>query len=608
MADGWAGTDGGTECGPSAQTAAGVLARPPLGVTANGSLGGRMAADNNHRTNPLSSVDALADGNHAGVRKRISDLISGLPPKAVRDLLEYTTAKTNGGADPSLDIVKGILVDFLNRRRPNRAQRLFTELFEPVLISDPALLRHNRYVPGVYQRFDIGALWGELSRDAFPGLAETAQARVDDLARAMLVEDALKSPDLRRMQADMRCAALEHLEKLRKSRSALGKFMTAVNEARTAAGSIAGGGNADAARDTLPPLDRKFLDDVEEWLSFVEISGAVIKAKLPSIAYGQDQAQTRTRRLEMLVKSTDELRTKLAEVSDGTRHYLILPLTAINVKQHYLLIAGLIRDYCSDHVELERLSEALTGHFAATCTDLRLALEAVLALDARSGTPPMMVPDKSRKDIDRRLDRMTRALSAIVASGLLEDQMAERVFSHYWRELTRYLSNRLAPAVQARLRQGMKWGTSVPPDRDDIGWLTRFLLRWHDAASEAAQESVFFETWREENLTSVRKALASLKSVPEDELADGIDYLIRLQHITALFKVQLPTYFAVSSTHLAQVVVGSLRDEAEITGDRRLLLRGFIKLAKEEVARTQGWPNPTLVEVLELAKARDLLV
>ncbi len=335
------------------------------------------------------------------------------------------------------------IVDYLNIRRPQRARRLFTALFDPVLAADdPVLLRWSPPLPGLVRRVDLAGLWAALECFAFTRLTAGVQSALDEQAVGALLDDVLKSPEALDGQRRMRIAAHRFLGGALLDGGELAAFLDLLNrerliEARRQVPGLTG----------LAPLERPFLEFVHGYLPLAERC-----ARPLAVCAAEATA-------ERLAQAADEMRRGLGEAAGPEALAHLVPLTALHVGRQYGAVALMARD----HGRPRPVIEALLGHFSACCA--ALGERAV----SNAAIPDTITPDAI-------IPRLTLILPALIVAGVLDDPESGPLFQAEWRRLAGLFEDCLAAA----------------PGRSDGPDLLRLIGGWHLLARTYDQEVAGF--------------------------------------------------------------------------------------------------------------------
>ena len=301
----------------------------------------------------------------------------------------------------------GGFVGYLNLRRQQRARRLFTALFDPILAADDPVLPHcPRPLPGLVLRADIAGLWAALGVHALDQLAPGAQTALDRRAADTLLDEVLRSPEALEWQERMAAAAVRFLDGvLTEPGDGLAAVLERLNRERLLA--IRG---QSAAMVVPAPLGAPFLRFVRDYLPVAGRNASVLAGCVAEGPAGHlAGVAARFRRDVGAVES---------ELPD-------LPaLTALHVGRQYGAVALMLRD----HGRSAPVMAALTGHFTACC----VALAARVVASAADG--------------EGVLPRLGLILPAVIVAGVPDDAVCGPDFHAGWQRLAGVFEDCLAAA------------------------------------------------------------------------------------------------------------------------------------------------------------------
>ncbi len=191
------------------------------------------------------------------IKQKVMSLVAPLPVRMVYKVLRHLYDFSVTESPERLERVKHTFIEYLNKRRPQRARRLFTDLFEPILIGDAVLLRARRMIPGAIQRVDAAGLWVALNRTGFADVAARVQHRLDEMAATALLDDVFQDPEALELRGRLRNEAVRVLAAHLTDARALSGFLEALNhkrltEARRQALYLGGVAPADASFHAYP--------------------------------------------------------------------------------------------------------------------------------------------------------------------------------------------------------------------------------------------------------------------------------------------------------------------------------------------------------------------
>ena len=303
----------------------------------------------------------------------------------------------------------GGFVGYLNLRRQQRARRLFTALFDPILAGDdPVLLHCQRPLPGLVLRADLAGLWAALGGHALGQLVPGAQTALDRRAVDTLLDEVLRSPEALDWQERMAAAAVRFLdEMLAESGDALAAVLDQLNGERL----LALRSQSRSAEMAVPaPLGAPFLRFVRDWLPVAARSAPLLAdcaAEGPAGHLAGIAAKFR------------------CDVGGGDSELPDLPvLAALHVGRQYGAVALMLRD----HGRSAPVMAALTGHFTACCAALAARVVA------------------SAADAEGLLPRLGLMLPALIVAGVPDDPACGPDFQAGWQRLAGVFEDCLAAA------------------------------------------------------------------------------------------------------------------------------------------------------------------
>ncbi|MGQ9365502.1 hypothetical protein [Azospirillum sp. ST 5-10] len=554
--------------------------------------------------------DVPAGGAGAGARadpellRRIDDLVGRIPRHAIRAVIDEIDA---GGRQRSgrARMLREALVEQFNRLRPFKARRLFTSLFEPLLVDDPILYHARDPVPGLVQRVDIGGVWQALSRFAFPKLAMEVQDRLDRMAEHALLDRVLTGPEAMAMRERMRRAAADHLALLPTHRRMAEDFLTVANREALA-----------DARRRAPHLAAKAPIDLR-LLAFVR---AVLEEGEP------------------LLRALDRMRLDLSDTPDagGRRHAevdgqaaLILgqmrelrglcpnrdyedplvwlpPLMALNVKRRYDVTQRYVREYGGPAVsENHPLHQALFGHFAACCAALAETVRVAFGGVDRRAAPAVSLPRPVREALAESLTRLDRSLAALSAGGLLASRHVGPRVRPRLAEAAQALTGTVLPLLAERVHAAVRARHAPAPDHDDVAWLLACVWSWGTTLDAAGYATPELQAFRARVLDDAGKAFLQAAKVEEDDdLAARMAHILRIERLLGAVGESVAPWIGAMSQGLQRIARFHLEGGAPIGPAERAIVDRVVAAAGQELARTRNWQSADLVALLRLHEAR----
>ncbi|CAK0769497.1 putative DUF1631 domain-containing protein [uncultured Gammaproteobacteria bacterium] len=541
----------------------------------------------------------MSENRNEAMRAEIIKLVSRLPASHVHDLLNMLGMDGSAESEKMV-LVKLTFIEHLNNLRPHRAQRLFTDLFNPFLISDPVLYRAWSFVPGAVQRIDISGLWLSLSRVAFPELTVWVQQTLDRMVASTLLDEVLRSPEAAGLQERMRLAAISYLTDLRRNRNTATSFLTQVNRTRL----------AEAKKKTMylermHELDAKHLEQAREILVQYKTGQPHLLAGLSQLPKIENNEFGTEKTSDQILNLVDDLRT-IVEAADPNSHYhMMIPLTLINANQYYEPVALFIRHSSTD--EKQPVEDGIVEHFGACCAAVMDTLTGILKLNDRSEGAAIKIITREKSDLEGILDRKGRIMHAMMLSGILENRRTEPMFRYYWEGFGKFLSTRVVAVLTQRITVALMARTTPVFDHQDLIWMTQFIYTWHKMAHRFGKAMSYFERWRDYMLEDIRLALdKAMKIEPGDDLDERFAHLLRLQEFMNIFERSIVPLIPVTSQNVATVIKHKLTYEPTLGPELTNFISQFLAMVRVEVGKSKNWRSPELAQLIELAEQREL--
>jgi|GEM_PF-1639405 len=537
------------------------------------------------------------------IRDQILTLVSGLPPSTVHELFDLVGFPDEIQSERML-LAKFALIEYLNNLRPHRAQRLFMELFEPLLTSDFSLLRVERMLPGIVHRLDLACLWTGLSRYAFPQLVVESQHKLDALTHSMLIEKALVTPEARMLQDHMRHQSIAYIDRIAGHDQRARSFLSFVNQARL-----------DEARErgtcfeAVVPIDAAYLTFLRDLMTHSDVAMPAVRdlmGKLPTQKVGAAEARALARRM---TQSVEKLRHQLGHEAGGERSLLsvLLPLAAIHVRHRYEVVAPYLRETGLASHRNDQVAAALLGHFAACCRSISALLEGGLELKTRIPGGPLRIPAPIREQLEAAALRLEDQMAALVSAGFLENTTTEPLFRFAWAELARFFLERIAPLALEVGKNAMMARHAGAIDHDSGLWLVRFLWQWHLLSERFEQEMVDFDEWRDKMLNILRFAVGKATVYEEhDDPRLRLAHLARIGSFATIFQRRLGEFVSVGRQNVCMLVTFALERFDELEDELADLVRDYVTMARGEIVKKTSWVSPELRDLVRRADERGL--
>ncbi|CAK0745201.1 putative DUF2336 domain-containing protein [uncultured Gammaproteobacteria bacterium] len=534
------------------------------------------------------------------IRQKVLGLVSKLPPPDVRKILEEIDGGKHGSPD-SIKAAKASLVDYLNKKRPYRVRRLYTDLFDPFLTSDDVLLRSPAPLYGLVSRVDIGGLWVGVSRVAFPELVRKVQSQLDEQARSTLLEHVLVSPEALDYQEQMRVATVGFLGVLGNDRAAAGRFLKMVNVQRQR--DI---GSRSLYLEKIYDIDEAYLKMISDILVHRKEFSRQIRdflALVPEFEFDGVSASGNCEKLaERVIHTTDDLLQQFQDRKIKSNYWRFISLSVVHIKRRYDVAGLCIRYDRSERAGDGPLAEALRGHFEACCRTIREVLSGALRLDERVALSSLKMTAAERAKLDQEMTRLNVILESLVVSGLLGTQSTAFGFRRWLIDLDAYFTGRIAWAMIERVQAALAARDQPSPDFEDVIWLCRYLSLWQEVAHKHRLDETEIKRWRAVLGDEGKAALKKSLEIEEGEhLSERMAHLVRLQRILGLLGVRVMKAVPISSQNAARIILDRIKTSQRLPAEEAEMISDFVALARVEKQKLRHWSDMELSEMLRIA-------
>ncbi|MCW2245321.1 hypothetical protein M2352_000912 [Azospirillum fermentarium] len=529
----------------------------------------------------------------ADIRAKINDLVARLPPTLVYSLL--SEIEDMAGQPPArLRLVRRFVVDHLNRQRIQRARRLFTTLFDAVLIDDPVLYHAGLPVPGMIQRADAGALWEVLSRDAFPLLAVEAQESLDEAARDEPLDRVMRSPLADGLRARMREASLRHLDGVHASPKAASAFLAALSRSRLRRQAL-----TDAAVERPPAFDPETLRLARDVLAAGDHPLALVLERLDHLPTRGGTGGWQ----ETADALAEDVAALSAEGAQGVAH--LLPLLAMHRRQLYGAASLYVTDQGIPTPQGAPVAAALTAHFVGACRALAAVLGRVLALQERLPGSPIRPKPREMAQIDALRQRVETIMEAAQAGTLLENRHTEPAFSLAWSALDKAVTGKVAEVALERAAVAAGARRSFPTDGDETVWLLNFMASFEAMAQRFSRSTLEMGQWREHFLEEMQAQLnRAMKIGAEDPLDGRMAHVLRINRLCGIFGQRVTAWIGPTSQSMVRLITHRIQSGAAMDPEEEMLTADFLETARTELGRSRYWKSEDLMQLVELLEQR----
>lgn len=493
-------------------------------------------------------------------------LVAGLPNQAVPRLIDEMAGWQSGGLraeELRLRIVTG-----LNGRRPQKARRLFTGLFDPMLSSDAVLPFAGRWIPGLLHRADIGGLWSVLSQSAMAGLAAEVQETLSAMARDTLLDQVLQSPEALDLRRRMRVDTIAHLTRMRGDESGLADFIGAIDEHK---------GVLEHARGSWPPTYRLspiYIDFIVEYLVFYEAVDEVARQIHQGLSSRSLSMADALQQAAWLLKKRETLGRLLPAaglLQDLPVFYIL------NIRRLY----GAVAEYlvsAAGHAEgrVEPAAEGLYLHLESSAHAITETLEAIMG-GGTGGIDALTVGKDQGAILEAGIGRLEATKAALRRAGLLKTGFYQHEIQHLLRRIGSLGESVIGPAFLEHAVRALHADRGPVADHDAVVWLATFLWRFHqslDRLGDGAHSVSLFGRIHDEALLAFGEVVS--RDNGAETAAGKMSHLLRIDQILRAMDRGIGPWIARQDHAIKRILTECLTkpdglSEAEVQAIQRLV-------------------------------------
>ncbi|WP_448191676.1 hypothetical protein [Azospirillum sp. sgz301742] len=541
----------------------------------------------------------------AHLRKQVDELVNRVPKYALRAVIDEIDS-TNAQNGTRAQALRDALVEQFNKLRPFKARRLFTGLFEPLLIDDHILYRARDPIPGLLQRVDMGGMWHALTRFAFPETAMRVQERLDAMSQEELLDRVLVSEDAMVMRSLMRDEAVRFLTQALKTRRTAEEFLIVANREALR-----------DARQRSPHLTHKAPIDVTQ-LAFVRSVLEENEAVLPLMEQmRQDLSDTPSSgdiaaaevdgQAAIVVGFMRRMHMACPDRNVEDPVVWLPPLLTLNVKRRYDVVVRYVREYGGPAVsDSHPLHQAVFGHFSACCAAINDLVRAVFGEMSVNDGNALSLSRPVRETLNEASRRFEQSLTAMSAGGLMATRLLGPRVRALLNEVTRLLVVTVLPVVIERTHAAAAARNAPAPDHDDVVWLLEFVWAWGATLSGIGYASPEIATTRARIVEDAGIAfIQATKAEDDDEtLPARMQHIVRINRLLGALGADVAPWVSAVSQGLQRVVRHYLEGEAEIAPEAQFVIDCLINAIRVELGRSRHWQSADLVGLLRLYEAR----
>jgi len=535
-------------------------------------------------------------------RERAAQFARRLPRYAIGAVINEV--ETSAIAErPRARAFRSVLVDHFNRMRPMKARRLFTSLFEPLLVDDPVLMRSRDPVPGLIQRVDVGGVWAALTRGGLRQLADDVQRELDTMSRDTLIDQVFTTPPASTMRAAMGRETVKYINALLRDKNALSAF---INHADREA--------FRAAQRTTPCLTWKCRVDVD----LLRLMVAVIRGGTPLMnelaalrrelrEFPRLSDWNDTERAVRLVEDTSSaVASLMPEVDPKSPSRLLAELCALHVKRRYDVTLRVIRDTEGISVSDEHpLHFAAFAHFSASCHTITDTLRAVFPSDSPRLGAPISLTRPVRELLRAAFERFQATLTLIGGAGLLSVRSIGQRFRPLLAEITGAIDTRVIPICVDRARAALNARDDDTTDQNDVIWALVFLFEWSGALTGAGYAVSEIDMLRAAVLRDAEEAhTQAIRFDPGDDPVRRMAHIVRINRVLAGLGESAARWANPMSAGMQAIVRKHLTPGRINTPDEEYIIESFINAVRAELAKSKHWRSAELADIVEMYETR----
>lgn len=537
-------------------------------------------------------------GDAERLRAMVDDIVRKVPRHAARTVIDEIENNAQPG-DRRADTLRGALLDHFNRSRPMKARRLFTGLFEALLVDDPVLYRSRVPVPGLTQRADIGGLWAALERLAFPDTARRVQSRLDDMSRGMLLDHALETEEAREMREEMRVEAASYLRKLGRDRKGREEFLTVVNSEALE--------EAKRKSPHLPskvPIDSDMLSFFESVLwdnAYLHPLIRHMTAELPDTSpTGEFREAAVDRQAAALAGYQRELRGRFPERDENDPLLFLPALIALNNKRRLDVTRRFLRECAaSTSVDGHPLHLAVFAHFSGAATTLGEVARAALGHD-RVGVE-ISLPRPIRELLENAVHRLEGTTAIMSVGGLMSNRLIGPQIRPTLAELGVVFVGVVVPLCEERINAALNSRNIPEADHDDVVWLTDLVWTLGALLGRAGYGGLETRAFRSRVREAGREAfLSAIKIEPEDIPERRVDHVVRINQLLRALGDDVGPWISPVSRGLQEMIRMVLEIPRMRTPEVEFVVERYFAAVRAELGRSRSWQSRELVDLLEL--------
>lgn len=558
---------------------------------------GSMYGHSDHPDGRPATLSAELDAHVSALLKRV-------PRHGLRLVIDEID-RMSGGNSAMGRRLKAALIERFNQLRPHKARRLFTGLFEPILIDDPILVRAVDPVPGLLLRADAGGVWVALNQLAIPDLLLEVQARLDELSQDMIIDKVLEGAEALTMRERMRAAAAAFLVSLPSRRRVLDSFLQAANRAAL---KEAKNRFPDLVhKSQITPLQLSFIADV---LNHSAVLLPEIETFRKIVEKPPRNDNEIYRQAKTALVTSNKLRSLCPDLPPDHPVLNLPVLLLLNISQRFEVVTKFLSLInVSDSAEALAIGRTVTGHLVGACRTIVNTLRPLLPPPPEVGVEPpdpdIILPTAQRDLLNLALTRFEMTFRFMHTTELGEERRGSMQVREHMNDLATLLTGSMSDLAVYRASVAAFSHLGPSHDHEDVVWLLDFIRRWGLVLASQGYSSQEIYNLRdrvgEDVSRAFRQAVRSSGSGPaESQMA----HLVRLNQLMRAVGGDVGRWVSAVSQNTQRIVRHYLERLDEPSDDERFVIDQCMHSIYEELDKSRFWQNPDLLDLLRIYQRR----
>jgi hypothetical protein len=539
--------------------------------------------------------------NRNAIADALAPHIPLIPYDAIAQMYRMIDHKTKASERPSptLNSLKSLFIERMNNRRINRAQRLWSKTFEPVLAA--GLINSYYPIPGALTRPDLNTVWTIFARQNQTQIV-SIQNHIDGLATTRPLDDIFAMPEIKSANHALLQKTIEFLKRHSRDAKTRSNFISAFMHQREAL--LAKTYPTNSERPIITPIDESFLDTLTAAIELGHLLGKAL-APLSKPAPRNDDTALK-QQSAALAQNQLNLNIETNSLAQSEIHRTFAVLTALNVHRSDHVVAMLLkRDLMPDHTRPIR--EALICHYSAALEDLnseiRQAIKTVRINDNFAELNPL--------PLRTAVNKLASAMASLTTARLLSSPTSLALNRSPYQKLSETLSHDALPAYLEQITHLLNEPVEHPADFDQLVEMTSILHRLNKLFTNTAAPIKALNSAIIEAVTQLTHyaTIAQRNSPPFEDIepAHRLNYLIRLQTLAHALDYSIAPRLNPLALGLQIAIKQRLDTEAPLTPDEYYLIAQYhLSLSKNQYNF-----QPTLLDIahsFEKRRARETAV